>query len=47
MIMDVPYAGNKTSVVIYNALDKVNSKCSHAFIIVHGKESVVQSYRCQ
>jgi Flp pilus assembly protein TadD len=47
MIMEVPYAAQKTSVVIYNVIEKDNMKCSHAFTIVYGREPIVQNYFCQ
>lgn len=47
MVMEVPYAAQKTSVVIYNVIEKDNTKCSHAFTIVYGKEPIVQNYFCQ
>lgn len=47
MIMEVPYAAQKTSVAIYSVIEKGNAQCSHAFTIVYGKEPVVQNYFCQ
>ncbi|HEY0845942.1 MAG TPA: hypothetical protein VGE12_11285 [Noviherbaspirillum sp.] len=47
MVMDVPYAAQRTSVVIYRVIEKDNNKCSHAFTIVFGKEPIVQNYYCQ
>lgn len=47
LIMEVPYARVKTSVVIYPYLDKILAKCQHAFTVVHGSEPTIQNYHCQ
>ena len=47
MVMNIPANGTISAVVLYPKLDKLPSKCAHAFTVQRGAEPKVVKYVCQ